>query len=109
MKRPTLVNVLATHPKGEYIVAVVLDLHPDYIGGIVRQHTTNTVNIFYKLTGQWYKLCMSFEDYINFHEEYEVIDKRFKEDVDSFWEDNFKLMKNRNPNNDTDREAGNNV
>jgi hypothetical protein len=101
MRRPVIINVWANHPNGEFIVAIVLDLHPDNITKIVNQKDGST-GIFYRPTQSFYKLAIPFKDYLAFHEEYEPIDRRYQEDVEAYYRDNFKVIPNRNDRGEKD-------
>jgi len=95
MLRPVSVNIEVQDVKGNVnIAAAILDFHPTQVKRIVRTYDGMASIVTADL--MVIKVLIPYEALVKIYNEQHKIDRTFQEDVDEYYKDNYKSVKDDN-------------
>lgn len=101
MKVPTYVNIELLDEKGKAnIAAAVIDFHPSEIKRIC--NTYDNMTSILTSDNMVIKILIPFKEVCKIYNAQHIIDDTFKEEVDTYYKDNYKAIKDRIQNYGTD-------
>jgi hypothetical protein len=94
MKVPAYVNIEVIDEKGKFnVAAAVIDFHPSEIKRLI--NTYDGMTSLLTSDNMVIKVLVPFREMCKIYNIQHRIDDTFKEEVDAFFEDNYKEIKNR--------------